>query len=195
MLKLEKVNKTIEMFRDYVIREAKDNLKRTGHNNTSSLANSLKGEIVVDDKYAILGFKMNDYGTFVDLGVKGKTSSNRAPNSPYKFGSGTGKKGGLTQGILKWVKQKGFQFRSKEEGSKGRFLSYESTAYLITRAIFHKGIKPSLFFTNLKSPLKASLTLLGSLTVDGINLLPPPPLILPPILKTFPPAPASFNTF
>jgi hypothetical protein len=143
MLKLEKVNKTIQMFRDYVIREAKDNLKRTGHNNTSSLANSLKGEIVVDDKYAIVGFKMNDYGTFVDLGVKGKTSSNRAPNSPYKFGSGTGRKGGLTQGINKWVKQKGFQFRDK----KGRFLSYESTAYLITRAIFNKGIKPSLFFT------------------------------------------------
>jgi hypothetical protein len=143
MLKLEKVNKTIQMFRDYVIREAKDNLKRTGHNNTSSLANSLKGEIVVDDKYAIVGFKMNDYGTFVDLGVKGKTSSNRAPNSPYKFGSGTGRKGGLTQGINKWVKQKGFQFRDK----KGRLLSYESTAYLITRAIFNKGIKPSLFFT------------------------------------------------
>ena len=143
MLKLEKVNKTIQMFRDYVIREAKDNLKRTGHNNTSSLANSIKGEIVKDDNYVIVGFTMNDYGTFVDLGVKGKTSSNKSPNSPYKFGSGTGKKGGLTQGINKWVKQKGFQFRDK----RGRFLSYESTAYLITRAIFHKGIKPSLFFT------------------------------------------------
>ena len=144
MLKLEKVNKTIQMFRDYVIKEAKDNLKRTGHNNTSSLANSLKGEIVVDDKYAIVGFQMNDYGTFVDLGVKGKTSSTKAPNSPYKFGSGTGRKGGLTQGINKWVKQKGFQFRDKKSG---RFLSYDSTAYLITRAIFNKGIKPSLFFT------------------------------------------------
>ncbi len=143
MLKLEKVNKTIQMFRDYVIREAKDNLKRTGYNNTSSLANSLKGEIVTDDNYAIVGFTMNDYGTFVDLGVKGKTSSAKAPNSPYKFGSGTGRKGGLTQGINKWVKQKGFQFRDK----RGRFLSYESTAYLITRSIFHKGIKPSLFFT------------------------------------------------
>ena len=144
MLKLEKVNKTIQMFRDYVIKEAKDNLKRTGHNNTSSLANSLKGEIVVDDKYAIVGFQMNDYGTFVDLGVKGKTSSTKAPNSPYKFGTGTGRKGGLTQGINKWVKQKGFQFRDKKSG---RFLSYDSTAYLITRAIFNKGIKPSLFFT------------------------------------------------
>jgi len=147
MLKLEKVNKTIQMFRDYVIREAKDNLKRSNHNNTSSLSNSVDGEIITEGGYTIVGFKMKDYGTFVDLGVKGKTSSDKAPNSPYKFGSGTGAKGGLTKGINQWVRQKGFQFRSKEEGSKGRFLSYDSTAYLITRSIFHKGIKPSLFFT------------------------------------------------
>jgi len=146
-MQLNKVNKTIQMFRDYVIRESKDNLKRTGHNNTSALANSIKGEIVTEDGFTIVGFTMANYGAFVDKGVKGKTSSNKAPNSPFKFGSGSGQKGGLTAGIKKWVKQKGFQFRSKEEGSKGRFLSYDSTAYLITRSIFNKGIKPSLFFT------------------------------------------------
>jgi hypothetical protein len=144
MLEVETV---IKKFRDYVIQQARSNLSKSKHNNTKSLYNSLKGEIVTENNFTIVGFKMDDYGTFVDLGVKGKTSSNKAPNSPYKFGSGTGRKGGLTQGIQKWVRQKGFQFRSKEEGSKGRFLSYESTAYLITRAIFHKGIKPSLFFT------------------------------------------------
>ena len=137
------VEATIKRFRDYVIQQARSNLSKSKHNNTKSLYNSLKGEIVTENKFTIVGFKMDDYGTFVDLGVKGKTSSLKAPNSPYKFGSGTGKKGGLTQGINKWVKQKGFQFRDK----KGRFLSYESTAYLITRSIFHKGIKPSLFFT------------------------------------------------
>jgi hypothetical protein len=146
-MQLNKVNKTIQMFRDYVIRESKDNLKRTGHNNTSALSNSIKGEIITEDGFTIVGFTMANYGAFVDKGVKGKTSSNKAPNSPFKFGSGSGQKGGLTAGIKKWVRQKGFQFRSKEEGSKGRFLSYDSTAYLITRSIFNKGIKPSLFFT------------------------------------------------
>ena len=43
-----------------------------------------------------------------------------------------------------YVKRKGIQFRDKKTG---RFLSYESTAYLISRSIYHKGIKPSLFFT------------------------------------------------
>jgi len=138
------VDAVIKKFRDYVIQQARSNLSKTGHNNTKELYNSLKGEIVTEDKYTIVGFQMADYGTFVDLGVKGKTSSDKAPNSPYKFGSGTGRKGGLTQGINKWVKLKGFQFRDRKSG---RFLSYDSTAYLITRSIFHKGIKPSLFFT------------------------------------------------
>ena len=140
MLEVEKV---ITKFRDYVIQQSRSNLSKTGHNNTKELYNSLKGEIVTDKGFTIVGFQMADYGTFVDLGVKGKTSSTKAPDSPYQFGSGTGRKGGLTQGINKWVKQKGFQFRDK----KGKFLSYESTAYLITRSIFNKGIKPSLFFT------------------------------------------------
>jgi len=137
------VEATIKRFRDYVIQQAKSNLTKGGKNSSKSLYNSLKGEIVTEKGFTIVGFKMDDYGTFVDLGVRGKSSSLKAPNSPYKFGSGTGKKGGLTEGINKWVKQKGFQFRDK----RGRFMSYDSTAYLITRSIFHKGIKPSLFFT------------------------------------------------
>ena len=138
------VEKTIKRFRDYVIQQSRSNLCKSGKNNSKELYNSLKGEVVTENGYTIVGFQMADYGTFVDLGVKGKTSSNKAPNSPYKFGSGTGRKGGLTKGINQWVKQKGFQFRDRKSG---RFLSYDSTAYLITRSIFHKGIKPSLFFT------------------------------------------------
>jgi len=141
MLEVEKV---ITKFRDYVIQQSRSNLSKSSKNNSKALYNSLKGEVVTENNYTIVGFQMADYGTFVDLGVKGKTSSNKAPNSPYKFGSGTGRKGGLTQGINQWVKQKGFQFRDRKSG---RFLSYESTAYLITRSIFQKGIKPSLFFT------------------------------------------------
>ena len=141
MLEVEKV---ITKFRDYVIQQSRSNLTKGGKNNSKELYNSLKGEVVIDNGFTIVGFQMADYGQFVDLGVKGKTSSNKAPNSPFKFGSGTGRKGGLTQGINKWVKQKGFQFKDKKSG---RFLSYDSTAYLITRSIFNKGIKPSLFFT------------------------------------------------
>ena len=87
---------------------------------------------------------MEDYGVFQDKGVRGKTSSTKAPNSPFRFGSGKGKKGGLTEGINKWVKRRRFQFRDKKTG---RFMSYNSTAFLISRSIYNKGIAPSLFFT------------------------------------------------
>ena len=91
-----------------------------------------------------LSFVTEDYGTFQDLGVKGKVKSSKAPNSPYRFGTGSGKKGGLTKSINKWVRRKGIQFRDKKNG---RFLSYDSTSYLISRSIYQTGIKASLFFT------------------------------------------------
>ena len=141
---MDEVDKTIKKFRDYVIQQARSNLTKGGKNVSKELYNSLKGKIVTDNGFTIVGFKMDDYGAFQDQGVKGKTSSMKAPNSPFKFGSGTGAEGGLTQGIDKWVRAKGFQFISRETGMK---LSYKNTAYLITRSIFHKGIKPSLFFT------------------------------------------------
>lgn len=138
------VDSVIKKFRDYVIQQSRSNLTKGGKNVTKELYNSLKGEIVTENNFTIVGFKMDDYGAFQDQGVKGKSSSFKAPNSPFRFGSGSGKKGGLTQGIDKWVRARGFQFRDKKSG---KFMSYESTAYLITRSIFHKGIKPSLFFT------------------------------------------------
>jgi hypothetical protein len=91
-----------------------------------------------------LQFYMEDYGAFQDLGVQGKNSISKAPNSPFRFGKGTGKPGGLTQGIKEWVRKRRFQFKDKKTG---KFLSYESTAFLITRGIYNKGIRPSMFFT------------------------------------------------
>ena len=141
---MTEVDNIIKKFRDYVIQQSRSNLTKGGKNVSKELYNSIKGEIITDKGFSIVGFSMDDYGMFQDKGVKGKSSSAKAPNSPFKFGSGTGKKGGLTQGINKWVRAKGFQFRDKKTG---KFMSYQATAFLITRSIFHKGIKPSLFFT------------------------------------------------
>jgi len=141
---MTEVDNVIKKFRDYVIQQSRSNLTKGGKNVSKKLYDSLKGEIVTENGFSIVGFSMDDYGAFQDKGVRGKSSSAKAPNSPFKFGSGTGKKGGLTQGINKWVRTKGFQFRDK---TSGKFMSYQATAFLITRSIFHKGIKPSLFFT------------------------------------------------
>lgn len=138
-------------FADYVVQQARTNLTKGGKNVSKDLYNSITKEVVSDpdNNYTIIGFSMDGYGQFVDQGVKGKSSSTKAPNSPFQFGKSWGKKqGGLSKSILSWVKARGIQFREKEgKGVKGQFLSHRQTAFLITRSIYHKGIKPSNFFS------------------------------------------------
>ena len=141
---LSNVEKELKNFAKYVVTKARINLRGSDKNSSGKLAKSLDSDVKVSKNSFQLAFLMEDYGVFQDKGVRGKSSSAKAPNSPFKFGSGTGKKGGLSEGINKWVKRKRFQFRDKKSG---RFLSYDSTAFLISRSIYHKGIAPSLFFT------------------------------------------------
>jgi len=143
-MELQQTQATIKRFRDYVVSQSRANLTRQGKNFTKSLYNSIKGEIVNEDNYTIVGFIMDEHGAYQDQGVKGYKSGARAPKSPFRFGTGSGGKGGLSNGISKWVEKKRIQFRDKETG---KFMSYKSTAFIIARSIFNKGLKPSLFFT------------------------------------------------
>ena len=141
---LDNVEKELRNFAKYVVTKSRMNLKTSDKNATGELSKSLDSDVKVSKNSFQLTFSMEDYGVFQDKGVRGKTSSTKAPNSPFRFGSGKGKKGGLTEGINKWVKRRRFQFRDKKTG---RFMSYNSTAFLISRSIYNKGIAPSLFFT------------------------------------------------
>ena len=107
---------------------------------------------------------MADYGKFKDKGVKGKSSSAKAPNSPYRFGTGSGKKGGLTKSMQDYVKRKGIQFRDRKSG---RFLSYKSTAFIISRSIYQKGTKASMFFTK---PFEAAFKRLPDELVEAYSI-------------------------
>jgi len=141
---LSNVEKELKNFAKYVVTKSRMNLRSSDKNSSGDLSKSLDSNVKVSKNSFELSFLMEDYGVFQDKGVKGKSSSAKAPNSPFKFGTGTGRKGGLSEGINKWVKRKRFQFRDKKSG---KFLSYDSTAFLISRSIYHKGIAPSLFFT------------------------------------------------
>lgn len=138
------VQSTLDQFKKYVIQQSRSNLSKQQHNDTKKLYDSIAGEFKVNPKSIEGYFEMEQYGMFQDKGVKGKFSSGKAPNSPFKFGSGTGKKGGLTDGIENWVTHKRFQFKDRQTG---KFLSYKATAFLITRSIYAKGLKPTEFFS------------------------------------------------
>ena len=146
-MRLKKTEAALEAFKNFVIQQARTRLTKSKKNVSKELYNSLKGNVKAMPNSILVDFKMEDYGYYQDRGVKGKTSTYpeiAQYGTLAKFGSGKGEKGGLSGGIKKWVKARRFQFRNKETG---KFMSYDSTAYLITRSIWNKGIKPSLFFT------------------------------------------------
>jgi hypothetical protein len=139
----EKIQQALDRFIKHVTSRAKANLTNKDSNVSKKLYNSIKGEYKVMPNSIGLYFTMEEYGQYQDQGVKGKKSSAKAPKSPFKFGSGTGKKGGLTQEIQKWVEKRRFQFKDE----RGKFMSYKSTAWVITKSIYAKGLKPTMFFT------------------------------------------------
>jgi len=148
MLTKGETYKTLDKFKNYVIKQARANLTRNKKNVTSDLYKSLQGKLKTSKNSFELDFLMEEYGYYQDRGVHGTTSSyvelGKYPTLA-RFGSGKskGKGKGLSQSIKEWVRKRRFQFRDK----KGKFLSYNSTAFLISRSIWNKGLKPSLFFT------------------------------------------------
>ena len=160
----DEVQKALDRFKDHIIAQAKRNLTNKDKNVTKKLYNSIEGEVKVFPNSIGMYFSMEEYGAYQDLGVKGKNSASKAPQSPYRFGSGTGKKGGLTAAMEKWVTQRRIQFKDRKSG---KFMSYKSTAWLMTRSIYSKGIKPSLFFTK---PFEAAYKNLPNELIDKYGL-------------------------
>lgn len=164
-MELNNVDDVLNLFAKTVVDDAKKNLV----DDRKSLGDLYKSISYTFDKSQnefLVDFLMEDYGTFVDKGVKGKTSTypeTQSALSKYQYGSGNFPKGGLRDGIAKWLKKKRFQFRDKQ----GRFMSYESMSYLIARSIYNKGIKANLFFTR---PFELGLENLPKQLTDAFSL-------------------------
>ena len=159
------VDEVVNKYGKYVVQQSKSNLTRDKKGG-GDLYNSVSYKIAKSQDDFLIEFLMEDYGAFVDKGVKGKTSTypeTSAALSKFQYGSGTGPKGGLTKGIRKWLQKKRFQFRDK----KGRFMSYESMTFLISRSIYNKGLKANLFFTK---PFEAGLKRLPDDLIKGFAL-------------------------
>ena len=132
----EQTYKYLNDFAKYVIQQSRSNLSKSGKTNTKALYNSLDADIEVSANSFRMTFLMEDYGMFQDQGVSG---TKKKYNTPFSYKS----KQPPLQPILNWVEKRRFQFRKEN----GKFMSYKSTAFLITQGIFKNGIKPSLFFT------------------------------------------------
>ena len=158
-MQFKNVDEILNKYGKYVVQQSKSNLTKDKKGGCD-LYNSVSYVIDKSQDDFLLEFLMEDYGVFVDKGVKGKTSTypeTSAALSKFQYGSGTGQKGGLTKALYNpetkngWIKKKKFQWKDKKTG---RFLSYESMSYLIARSIYNKGLKANLFFTK---PFEAGL--------------------------------------
>jgi hypothetical protein len=123
-------------FKKYVIQQSRSKLTKGRKNVSKKLYDSIDGEVKVSKNSFTLSFSMEEYGVYQDKGVSG---TKKKYNTPFSYTT----KFPPVKTLEKWVSKRGFQFRDKQ----GRFMSYKSMSYLIARSIFHKGIKPSLFFT------------------------------------------------
>ena len=139
------VDEVLNAYAEYVVDSAKKNLVDE-RKSLGDLYKSVSYKYEKSQDLFLLDFLMEDYGVFVDKGVKGKTSTypeTAASLSQFQYGSGNFPKGGLTEGIKGWLEKKRFQWRDK----KGKFMSYDTMTYLISRSIYNKGLKANLFFT------------------------------------------------
>ena len=162
---MQEVQKYLSKFAKAVIKESQSRLTKSSKRDTNNLYGSLGYQLDVFKNSFSLSFYMEEYGAFVDEGVQGKSSSAKAPQSPFRFGTGSATGGRPLSDIMTdWVKRKGFQWNDKKTG---RFMSHKSMGFLIAKSIYHKGIAPSMFFTK---PFENAFKNLPDEIIEKFNL-------------------------
>ena len=136
------LDNALDLFTEYVVGKSKANLNRLKKNTTGNLNKSIKGYYKVSMNSFQISFEMEDYGEFQDLGVQGSKSNRKAPNSPFKMGTGSAPKGLFKTAINAWVVRKGIAPRDK-----GKFTDRKQLNYLIRKSIYETGLKTTNFFT------------------------------------------------
>lgn len=127
-------------------KNARISLKMQGRINTGALYNSMKVFVGANQHAMYMNMTPQvDYWEYVDKGVQGASKNifRNQSDSPFKFGSGRGKPG-LRGAIDRWTTQKNIE---GTRDAQGRFVPRKSIVFAITSAIWHRGLKPSLFIS------------------------------------------------
>tara|TARA_R110000787_G_scaffold38050_4_gene96155 strand:- start:5932 stop:6543 length:612 start_codon:yes stop_codon:yes gene_type:complete len=145
--KCDNLTKEYQLMGRDMVRAARHYLDKEKKNATGNLRKSVGYEYSVDkDNNVLIGFTFDDagYWQYVEYGVGGviKGPENKAPDSPFQFGTRTGREGGLRGAIDRWVISKKLPgFRD----AKGRFVPRKTQVQRISRKIYLYGIEPTPF--------------------------------------------------
>ena len=150
---LDNIKAELQAFGKYVVQQSRTNLTKQKHNVSKNLYNSIRYDLEEKKDSFSLSFIMDEYGTFLDRGVRGSNPSLVDNNKTGKKGI---QKGGISpysykskrppmQPLADWAKARNIRLRDK----KGRFKkgNYRTIGFILQRSIFAQGIKPTMFFT------------------------------------------------
>jgi len=138
MLTTKNTEDILNKFFKELIKQSRSNLTRQKKNASKDLYNSLDYNVKVNPNSIESNFVMEDYGEFIDKGVKGVDSGRSLAG--YKY---TTKRPPVRE-IKKWMRVKPVKARDR---STGRFITQEQGAYLIANAIFKRGLTPTQFYS------------------------------------------------
>ena len=145
-MEFKKLEEVLNKYAKYVVQQAKSNLTKDGKG-SGVLYESVKYTLETEANAFLLDFLMEDYGIYVDEGVKGANPSlikggiQKAPMSKFKYTS----KMPPMQILADWAKSKNIRFRNaKGQYAKG---SNRSMGFALQKSIFAQGLKPNYFFT------------------------------------------------
>tara|TARA_R110000851_G_C12774262_1_gene534565 strand:+ start:61 stop:612 length:552 start_codon:yes stop_codon:yes gene_type:complete len=151
------IKKALDIFGTSVIDGSKKELARKKKNASGDLGKSLDYNLKVSKNSFQLDFLMEDYGKFIDKGVKGiggerkeanakgekKYKLKKVTNNLYKYKKGIQNKPS-SKHFNSWTVRRGIAPRSKG----GQFTSRKGLMEAISQAVWHQGLETTHFFTN-----------------------------------------------
>ena len=158
-MKQSELQKELDRFKNYVISESQKNLRKLGKDG-GKLYDSIQARVKANPNSFEMEFSMEEYGIYQDKGVSG---TEKKYNTPYKYTT----KAPPPKAFDKWIVRKGLAPRKN-----GKFQTRKGLQFALSRYIFKKGIKPSLFFTKPfeKAYKKLPQDLVDAFGVDAIKL-------------------------
>jgi len=155
---MSEFKKALEKYAEFVINKSRQNLQKGGkygtHNKSGVLSKSLEYKIKGDK----VSFLSEDYGEYLDKGVKGaKSTYPESSASPFRYRNLKPP----AEVFEKWIKKSNIQGRDKKTG---RFITRQSLSYIIANSIYSKGIRASMFFTK---PFEEALPLFEDDFLEG----------------------------
>lgn len=168
-IELQESQRVFNNYRKAVIRAARSNLKKEGKIASGRLYKNIRLSITASEHIVNIQpfMKGADYWQYVDQGVQGAKSNVLAPDSPFKFGSGTGPKGKLVPAIDKWTIVKPIK---EVRDERGRFIPRKRLVRMIARSVYLKGLRPTYFISDpFEKLIDRYLDKLGEAFAEDVN--------------------------